>query len=269
MPEAERNDVEATLAQPAVHLEWEANYRTEENERFYDRCFDELLREVGAPSGATFLDAGCGIGAHSVRLAEHGYRVVAVDFSENILADARKNVEAHGLAASIDIRQANLKELPFDDGAFEYVLCWGVLMHIPDVEAAITELARVVAPGGKFVLTEDNMHAVQPVTQRALQKVLGRKPDVRNTPAGLEKWRETEAGMLMTRQADVPWLIRTFERQGLRLVLRKSAQFTEAYARVSWGPAQTAIHRLNWAWFRYGGPPGLAFGNILVFERSA
>ena len=75
--------------------------------------------------------------------------------------------------------------------------------------------------------------------------------------------------MLMTRETDIDWLISAFEKLGLQLSVRRSGQFTEAYARVSWRPLQRAVHAFNSAWFRYNGPPKLAFANILVFERPA
>ena len=97
-----------------------------------------------------------------------------MDFSESILAEARTNIEQRHLAEKITLRQGNLRELPFAEGEFHYVLCWGVLMHVPDIEAAISELARVVAPGGKLIVSEDNMNSVQPVTHRALLRLIGR-----------------------------------------------------------------------------------------------
>ena len=267
--EAETNEQEATLAKREIHDEWESHYRTADNERFYNQCFDAILRDHCAPPGSTFLDVGCGIGAHSVRLAERGYRVEAVDFSESILEATRKNVDAHNLGQMISVCQGNLRDLPYADGEFDYVLCWGVLMHVPDLEGAISELVRVVAPGGSLVVSEDNMHSVQSVTFRTLLRLLGRRREVQWTDAGIEKWKETDAGKLMTRETRIPWLICAFEKRGLRLRARKSGQFTEAYVRVASPTLQRAIHALNSAWFRYGGPPQLAFANIMIFERPA
>ncbi len=265
--EAETNEQEATLAKAAIHDEWESHYRTADNERFYNQCFDEILRDLCAPAGSTVLDVGCGIGAHSVRLAKRGYLVEAVDFSESILDAARKNVDRRNLGQMINVCQGNLRDLLYADGEFDYVLCWGVLMHVPDLEGAISELVRVVAPGGALVVSEDNMNSVQPVTYRALLRLLGRRREVHRTDAGIEKWKETDAGKLMTRETRIPWLISAFEKRGLRLRARKSGQFTEAYVRVSSPALQRAIHAVNSAWFRYGGPPQLAFANIMIFER--
>ena len=67
------------LADATIHREWVAAYRTPEAQKFYATAFDELLREVDAPAGATFLDTGCGSCAKSILLAGRGMRVVGTN----------------------------------------------------------------------------------------------------------------------------------------------------------------------------------------------
>ncbi|PND57582.1 hypothetical protein CRM90_11355 [Mycobacterium sp. ENV421] len=267
MREADTNEQEATLSKPDIHAEWASDYRQGANERFYNECFVEILKALAAPTGARFLDAGCGSGSHSIRLAERGYRVEAVDFSEAILESARQRVDEHNVRDRVTLRQGNLRALPYADGEFEYVLCWGVLMHVPDLEAAIAELSRVVAPGGALVVHEANMNSLQSAAQRTLLRALRRQRKVVRTDAGIEKWRETDAGKVMTREARPAWLISEFEKHGLRLRTRRSGEFTEAYARVPAPVLQKVIHDFNSAWFRHSGPPHFAFTNVLIFDR--
>jgi ubiquinone/menaquinone biosynthesis C-methylase UbiE len=116
-----------------------------------DRKFDricELVREH-LPCEA-FLDAGCGDGRYLAALeAELPARRAGTDISERILETARARLEA-------DFRQCNLESLPFEDGAFDLVLCSQVIEHVLNAQAAAAELARVLRPGGTLVISTDN-----------------------------------------------------------------------------------------------------------------
>ena len=262
------NAVEATLQKPDVHKRWHDAFKTPANAPFYDLAFDHIVNVAGVPEGATFLDAGCGIGDYAVRLAKRGMRVVAVDFAENVLKMARENVERSGLQDRIKIQHENLLSLSFDDEMFDAVLCWGVLMHIPDVERAIAELARVVRRGGVVVISEGNMYSLEATLGWALRRVLGTtRAEVRRPPAGREYWATTSAGVLVTREADIHWLIARFEGAGFTLIRRVAGQFTELYTRASSGVMQALLHRFNGVWFKYLKFPQPAFGNLLMLRK--
>ena len=116
-----------------------------------DRKFRRICELVRAqlPCEA-FLDAGCGDGRYLAALeAELPTRRAGTDISERILETARTRVDA-------DFRQANLESLPFEDGAFDLVLCSQVIEHVLDAAAAAAELARVLRPGGTLVISTDN-----------------------------------------------------------------------------------------------------------------
>ena len=78
----------------------------------------------------------------------------------------------------------------------------------------------------------------------------------------------TPAGTLLTRQADISWLIRRFETMGLRLRKRVAGQFTELYTRFQWSLPRKLIHAFNGLWFRCLKVPHPAFGNLLIFEKK-
>jgi ubiquinone/menaquinone biosynthesis C-methylase UbiE len=257
------------MADSAIHEQWVAAYRTPEARGFYEMAFDEIAARLNAPPDAAILDAGCGSCAKSILLASRGFRVVAADFSEDALGLAARTIAARGLQDRISTRQGDLLELPFRDGEFPYVLCWGVLMHVPDVRRALSELARVLAPGGRLVLSEGNMRAVQAVALRSLKRLLGRgRGRVIRTAAGLETHEDTARGKLLTRQTDMAWLTAECDRLGLSLNARLAGQFTELYVLAPWPWLRRLIHGLNHAWFRHVGLPGPAFGNILIFEKK-
>jgi len=268
MTDSDSRLVENLLAQPDVHKQWAGGYRTPDNEFFFERAFDLIKSELRAPAGATFLDAGCGSCAHTVRLARRGYQVRAVDFSESALEMARAHLKQTGLDERITLQREDLTRLSFPDASFDYVLCWGVLMHVPDVARAVAELARVLRPGGALVVSEGNMHSLEAVSLRTLKRLLGREhADVKETPAGVEYWKERGAGALVTRQANVGWLIKEFESHGLKLSKRVAGQFSEGYAMVSAPALKRLVHGFNNFWFGSVRAPGLAYGNILFLRK--
>ena len=261
--------VENLLAKPEVHEQWESGYRTEENERFYEQVFDYILQVLAPAPGATILDVGCGPCAHSARLARRGLRVQAVDFSESALEMAAENVRAQGLEDKIKLGRESLMGLSFPDESFDYVLCWGVLMHIPDVERAVAELSRVLRPGGQLVISEANMRSLEAVGVRRMKRVLKReKAEVKDAPAGVEYWKERDGGALVTRQANIGWLVHAFEGHGLTLKRRVAGQFSEAYTLFSAPALKKLVHHFNDFWFRRVKSAGPAFGNILFLQKK-
>jgi 2-polyprenyl-3-methyl-5-hydroxy-6-metoxy-1,4-benzoquinol methylase len=256
-----------TLADGHVHELWESGFRSPRNELFYELAFERILAKVQPPPGTVFLEVGCGGGFHAIRLARRGYRVKAVDFSDAVLDKARKNIRAAGLEHLIDIAHEDLIDLSYDDHTFDYVLCWGVLMHVPQVEHAIEQLSRIIAPGGHLIVHEGNVHSPEAIAILAAKRVT-RRPGLRSTPVGVEHWKETAAGPLLTRRANVPWLIAAFERQGLRLESRLPTQLTELYVKPRWEWMKNVVYALNDHWYRRVGISQLAVGNTLLFRRA-
>lgn len=263
------HEVKKTLQDMEVHEGWTSGYRTAENERFYNLAFDYLAKVYGPPGKEAVLDAGCGSSTKSIHLARRGYAVVAVDVSEKILERARQAVIESGFQSRVTHEWADLTAMSFKNGIFDRVLCWGVLMHVPDVEKAISELVRVTRPGGTIILSEGNMYSLQAVGLRWLKRLLGReRAQVRRTAAGIEFWEETSTGNLVTRQTDMRWLVRTLAAQGVRPVNRRAGQFTEMFTVIPWRSARLFVHLFNNIWFRWIRFPGPAFGNLLVFKKE-
>jgi SAM-dependent methyltransferase len=105
------------------------------------------------------LDMGCGAGRHAFELYRRGAHVVAFDMDRDELAEVSKMFGAMALAgevpegASAKTVQGNALELPFPDGSFDKIIAAEVLEHIPDDMAAMTELMRVLKPGGRLAVT--------------------------------------------------------------------------------------------------------------------
>lgn len=259
----------STLEKPPIHDSWVSGFRTSENEMFFDRVLERVLRLVGATPGQAILDAGCGSGTKSMLLAARGMKVTGADFSEYVLAKARSAAEQAGVSENISFSREDLLSLSFSNDEFPYVLCWGVVMHIPDQEAALNELARVVQPGGYLILSEGNMYSVQSLLLRGAKRLLGRqRSEIVVDEIGLEFWDETPSGKLMTRQTNIPALIKAIERRGFRLESRFAGQFTELYMTIRSSFARKLIHAFNALWFRYIRTGRLAYGNMIVLRKK-
>lgn len=258
------------LAKPGVHLKWWSDYLDPESGYFYDTAIEFLVSRLGLPAGARVLDAGSGVGDFSIRLARHGLSVTAVDFSDTALAEARGRVDRAGLQRSIDLTKGDLTDLRFDSGTFDCVFCWGVLMHIPDVDKAIAELCRVVRNNGSVVISEANFRSLESRLFRGAKWLLRRTGGrVQRTDHGLEYWDKTPSGVLLTRQADPLGLARAFEDRGFETIERRAGELSESYARLPPGRLRRLVHTLNRFWFASVGLPGPAFGNIFVFRKPS
>lgn len=135
-----------------------------------DRIEARALLDVAAPrAGERALDAGCGTGVYTTRLADIGLAVTGVDADPEILAWARAKVpEATFL-------EADLAALPFDDDWFDLTLAVAVLCFVADPDAAARELIRVTRPGGRIVVGELNRTSLW-AARRRLKGLLGNKP---------------------------------------------------------------------------------------------
>ena len=102
------------------------------------------------------LDVGCGPGFFSVLLARLGYEVTAVDYTENMLAEARKNATHYGV--DIDFRRMDAQKLDFEDGIFDLVISRNVLWNLEQPEQAYREWFRVLKPNGTVMNFDGNFY---------------------------------------------------------------------------------------------------------------
>ncbi len=103
-------------------------------------------------------------------LARFGYDVVAVDPDLGALANNRRRPSFDGarIAGTVRVAAGLAERLPVADGACAGVLCMNAMHHVSDLPAAVAELARVLAPGGRVVLCEPGLaHLEAAETRRA------------------------------------------------------------------------------------------------------
>jgi len=113
----------------------------------------ELQRELyewDRHAGERLLDVGCGTGYVVSLYARGGAKVTGVDIAERSVELTKQRLTLLGLTA--DVRVANAEALPFPDRSFDVVSSFGVLHHTPDTGRALSEVHRVLKPGGKAIL---------------------------------------------------------------------------------------------------------------------
>jgi ubiquinone/menaquinone biosynthesis C-methylase UbiE len=111
-----------------------------------------LVHEMLAswPAPMRVLDAPCGTGRHTLHLASLGHEVTGVDASPWMLAEAvAKDPE-------LPLVEATIESLPFPDDSFDAAVCALLFDHLAHIDDAIAELARVVRPGGRLLIS--NIH---------------------------------------------------------------------------------------------------------------
>ena len=112
---------------------------------------DTLVQQAGIEEGSRVLDVACGTGAASRAAARAGGVVVGVDLGEPTLAIAR-SIPAEDGAEPIDFRQGDATALPVEDGAFDVAICQQGLQFFPEKKAALREMRRALAPGGRLAV---------------------------------------------------------------------------------------------------------------------
>jgi SAM-dependent methyltransferase len=98
---------------------------------------------------AEVLDAGCGVGYGTAFLGGHARKVVGVDRDEEAIAYARRRYEG----PNVEFRVGNLLALDLGDASFDTICSFETIEHLPDPERYLGEMARVLRPGGTYLVS--------------------------------------------------------------------------------------------------------------------
>ncbi|WP_327588913.1 methyltransferase domain-containing protein [Nonomuraea sp. NBC_00507] len=120
--------------------------------------------------GKNLLECGSGAGRFTEVLCETGAVVTSFDISSAVHANAASN----GRFPNLRLLQASIYDLPFDEESFDFLFCFGVIQHTPDVEGAFKTMFRYLRPGGSFCIDVyaapiaylHPRHLLRPLTKR-------------------------------------------------------------------------------------------------------
>lgn len=152
---------------PQTYAIWRSTRLGSITEELEQRLVFDL---AGPLEGRRVLDVGCGDGAYAVLAAARGGIVTAIDSSEDMLAAARRGAERVG--RPISFVTADAERLPFAGQSFDVIFAISVLCFVRDPTRALSEIARVLVPGGRLVLGDLGRRSAWAVWRR-LRGLLG------------------------------------------------------------------------------------------------
>jgi len=110
-----------------------------------------LVRHAKVRSGDRVLDVGCGTGVVAITAAKQGAHVAGIDLTPELLERARQNSNISEV--TIDWREGDAENLPFDAGSFDVVVSQFGHIFAPRPEVAVAEMLRVLKPGGTIAFS--------------------------------------------------------------------------------------------------------------------
>ena len=113
----------------------------------------DMFGALGPGPEHVVLDIGGRDAGHGLLMAERfGCRVISVDPAEANITDGTVAISEHEFGPLVEAVLGSIEEIPAEDGAFDFVFSRDMFAHVADAERALTECARVLAPGGRMLL---------------------------------------------------------------------------------------------------------------------
>ena len=234
------------MADDELHSYHKDHWVEIEPDRFarYDRMFKvdprfapRLLAPVAVAEGETVLDFGCGPGYVAVELARQvgpTGRVHAVDVNAEFITRAAEVAREAGVAELVTFHHVLDERLPLPDGSIDRIYAKNVLEYVPDLDHTLSELARVLKPGGTLVASDSDFGfvVVEPLSAAEVAELFDaaapafREPNVGRKLRGAYR----RAGLDQVR---VEITVQPDERGNLRGVLENMIGYGTRFGRMS------------------------------------
>ena len=201
--------------------------------RWADMLISRFPAEGDAP--LRILDIGTGPGFYAIILAERGYRVTAVDYAENMLAEARRN--AGTLGERIDFRQMDAHCLEYPDSDFDVIVTRNLTWNLAEPERAYREWIRVLKPGGVLLNFDANWYSYLVNGEKAEEFRRDRENTRRygvidhNDYAESDRMEDFSRSLPMTRRDRPRWDLDILAALGCASVSAETELFREVWSR--------------------------------------
>jgi ubiquinone/menaquinone biosynthesis C-methylase UbiE len=147
---------------------------------FWNRFGKQTIDRLSLRAGDRVLDVCCGTGASAIPAAicvGSTGRVLGIDLAESLLKLARNKSQQQGLE-NIEFRSGNFATLGLPDASFDAIVCVFGVFFVPDMEAAIRELWRMVRPRGKLAITSWGKKVFEPANRIFWDAIEIERPDL-------------------------------------------------------------------------------------------
>jgi ubiquinone/menaquinone biosynthesis C-methylase UbiE len=147
---------------------------------FWNRFGQRSIDRLNLQSGDRVLDVCCGTGASAIPAAVGvgpTGAVLGVDLAESLLELARRKAQAQGLA-QVEFRCGDFTKLNLPSEQFDAIVCVFGIFFVPEMEAAVAELWRMLRPGGKLAITSWGLRVFEPANQTFWRSIEAERPEL-------------------------------------------------------------------------------------------
>ena len=172
--------------------------------RFFPFCADRLVEIVKPKTDYKILDVATGTGVVAIAMAQAvkaSGRVMAIDLSENMLAQAGQSVQKMGLS-NVDFFKMDAEVLDFESNYFDAVTCSFGLFFMPDMSAALREWQRVTKPGSTVLFTSFGEKSFQPMVEYFVQDMIEFGTDIDPSSFAAQRLRDPDVCVELMREAN-------------------------------------------------------------------
>ncbi len=151
---------------------------------FFKMCYRKIRPLLNLQDGMKLLDAGCGTGSLLKELSGSGQELnlYGIDLSPEMINAARVKLKD---AKHIELFEGSAADLPFQSNYFDYVVCMNSLHHHANPNQSLTEMTRVLKPGGVMILMDGFVDST-------LRKVLSRTANILRNEGKIQRFKRDE-----------------------------------------------------------------------------
>lgn len=142
-----------------------SDYNNSGDGKFVEPMYEIIVNEIQKLEGGKILDVGCGNGNLFTLLPDGKFELFGVDFSENMIGEAKKKC-----GQKADFSVADAEDLPFDNDTFDIIVCNASFHHYVHPDTVLKEMHRVLRYGGKVLIGDPYMPAVVRPVMNVLTK---------------------------------------------------------------------------------------------------